>query len=446
MAEAALLALQHVAERLERAVAGPGHGPATAAVVEQRVDRLLQHPLLVVDDDLGRAEVEQALQPVVPVDHTAVEVVQVRRGEAPAIQLHHRAQLRRDHGHGLEDHVLRLVVRVDEGRDDLQALHRTRLLLALGRLDLVLELLALGVEVDLLKQVAHRLGTHAAAEVLAPAERRPEAVLQIAEDGLVVDDVLDLHLLEGLPDLLHPLGGVVEVRLGVGDLALERLTGVLDQLVALGVVELLGVGAKAVCPELILVVELVLGALALEPGDPALDGLVQLLRALLALRRVAVEDLLDLLLELREVLGARLLVDPGDERRREVQDLLELLRSHVDQVADAAWDALEEPDMGDRRGQVDVAHALAAHLGARDLDAAALADDALVPDSLVLAAVALPVFGRTEDALAEEPVLLGLQGAVVDRLRLGDLAVAPAPDLLRGGEPDLDCVEIVDVH
>jgi len=68
-----------------------------------------------------------------------------------------------------------------------------------------------------------------------------------------------------------------------------------------------------------------------------------------------------------------------------------------------------------------VTHPLTAHLLAGDLDAAALADDALVADTLVLAAVALPVLGRTEDALAEEAVLLGLQRAVVDRLRLGYL-------------------------
>ena len=55
LTEPALLALQHVRERLERAVARPGDGPAAAAVVEQRVDGLLQHPLLVVDDDLRRA-------------------------------------------------------------------------------------------------------------------------------------------------------------------------------------------------------------------------------------------------------------------------------------------------------------------------------------------------------------------------------------------------------
>src|SRR5204863_10113102 len=105
--------------------------------------------------------------------------------------------------------------------------------------------------------------------------------------------------------------------------------------------------------------------------------------------------------------------------------------------------SLEEPDVRDRRGQVDMAHALAANLGARDLDAAALADDPLVADALVLAAVALPVLGGAEDALAEEPVLLRLERAVVDRLGLGHLAVGPALDLLRRGQRDANRVEIV---
>ena len=225
LAEPALLALEHVGERLQRPVAGPGDGPAAAAVVEQRVDGLLKHPLLVVDDDLRRAEVQQPLEAVVPVDDAAVEVVQVRGREPAAVELHHRAQLRRDHRHAVQDHPLGPVGGVQEGRCDLEPLDRPGLLLALGRVDRLLELLALGLEVDLLQQVAHPLGAHAAAEVLTPAERGAEAILQIPEDGLVVDDVLDLHLLEGLPDFLHPLGGVVEVGLGVGDLAFERPCG-----------------------------------------------------------------------------------------------------------------------------------------------------------------------------------------------------------------------------
>src|ERR1700704_5599368 len=106
---------------------------------------------------------------------------------------------------------------------------------------------------------------------------------------------------------------------------------------------------------------------------------------------------------------------------------------------------LKKKNGGRWGGPHDVAHVLAADLGAGDLDAAALADDALVAHALVLAAVALPVLGRTEDALAEEPVLLGLERAVVDRLRLGHFPRAPAADLLGGSEADLDGVEVVDV-
>src|SRR5690606_14913896 len=86
------------------------------------------------------------------------------------------------------------------------------------------------------------------------------------------------------------------------------------------------------------------------------------------------------------------------------------------------------------------------HLGPRDLHAAALADDALEAHPLVLAAVALPVLGRTEDLLAEEPVLLRLEGAVVDGLRLLDLAVGPRADRVGGGQTDPQLIEVVDVE
>ena len=67
-----------------------------------------------------------------------------------------------------------------------------------------------------------------------------------------------------------------------------------------------------------------------------------------------------------------------------------------------------------------------------DRDYAALAHDALEADALVLAAGALPVLDRSEDLLAEESVLLGLERAVVDRFGLLDLALAPAANLIGG--------------
>src|SRR5438477_8129075 len=91
-----------------------------------------------------------------------------------------------------------------------------------------------------------------------------------------------------------------------------------------------------------------------------------------------------------------------------------------------------------------MAQALAPHFGERDFHAALVADDSAVLHALVLAAQALPVSHRAEDAGAEQPVALRLEGAVVDGLGLGDLAVRPAADLFRRSQADANGVEIGD--
>src|SRR5207247_9042993 len=144
---------------------------------------------------------------------------------------------------------------------------------------------------------------------------------------------------------------------------------------------------------------------------------------------------------------------------RVVDHPLQVPQRHVEQVAHRRGQGLEEPDVCHRHRELDVPHALAPHLGERHLHAAAVADHAAVADALVLAAVTLPVLHRAQDALAEQPVALRLEGPVVDGLGLGDLAprppgplalqlealallrVARPADLLRGGDPDLDIIE-----
>ena len=168
LAEPALLALQHVGERLQRTLVGAGDDAAAAAVVEQRVDRFLQHPLLVADDDVGRAQLHQPLQAVVAVDDAAVEIVEVGRGEAAAVERHQRAQIRRDHRHFGEDHPFRLVAGMHERLDDLEALGEAlRLQFALRLGDLDLEILGDLRKIHALQDLADRLG----------ADHRGEAVL-----------------------------------------------------------------------------------------------------------------------------------------------------------------------------------------------------------------------------------------------------------------------------
>jgi hypothetical protein len=131
----------------------------------------------------------------------------------------------------------------------------------------------------------------------------------------------------------------------------------------------------------------------------------------------------------------------GDDVVFEVEHALHVLQRHVQHQRDARRQRLQEPDVGDRRGQFDVAHPLATDAGQGDLDAALLADDALVLHALVLAAQAFVVLGRAKDTGAEQAVTLGLERAVVDGFGLLDLAERPRTDLLRRCQGDLDLVE-----
>src|SRR5579864_8717784 len=161
LAEAALLALERIGKRFERAVVGAAQHAAAAAVIEQRVDGFLQHALLIADDHVRRVQLDQLLQPVIAVDHAAVEIVQIGGGKTAAIQRHQRAQLGRDHRNHVQDHPLRLVARFAERFDHPQPLGELQFLL-LRRLGLHLfaNLFAQRLDVDLLEQLLDSLGAH----------------------------------------------------------------------------------------------------------------------------------------------------------------------------------------------------------------------------------------------------------------------------------------------
>ncbi|MNS67479.1 hypothetical protein D3C72_1007340 [compost metagenome] len=265
------------------------------------------------------------MKAVVPVDHPAVEVVEVGGREAAAVQLDHGAEIRRDHGDHVEDHPGGVHAGGVEGVDDAQALDGLGALLTGGRVDLGLQVLAQLEHVHLAEQFLDGVGAH-------------------------------------LRD---------EVGLLVGVQGLEVIFG---------------------------------------------DGLALL-----------------------EVGVARIEHDV----RVEVDDVLQRAQGDVEKEAQVRRDALQVPDMRDRGGQLDVAHAVAADLRVGDFDAAALADDALVADALVLPAVALPVLGGPEDPLAEKTVALGLERTVVDRLGLGHLTARPGEDALGRGDADLDVIELL---
>src|SRR3569623_657236 len=324
LTEAALLALDHVGQGFQRTAVGTGDGLAATAVVEQRIYGFLQHALFVAHDDVGRIQVEQALQAIVAVDDAAIEVVQIGSREAAAGERHQRAQLGRQyrqHGH---HHPLGTVARLDEGLHQLEALGE--LLdagLRAGGHDLVTQAHHFFLQVDAGQQLIHCLGAHAGVELVA----------------------------------IFFNGGKI---LLVG----EQLA-------------------------------------ALELGHARIDHYEGF----------------------------------------EIEHALNVTQGHVEQQAHARGQRFQEPDVGDGARELDVAHAFTAHLGQGHFHAAFLADHAAVLEALVLAAQTLVVLHGPEDLGAEQTVALGLEGAVIDGLRLLYLAEGPGTDLVGRGQADADGIE-----
>ena len=99
--------------------------------------------------------------------------------------------------------------------------------------------------------------------------------------------------------------------------------------------------------------------------------------------------------------------------------------------------------MGNRAGQLDVAHTLTANFGQRDFNAAFFTDHSTVLQALVLTAQTLVVFDRAKDLGAEQTFALGLEGPVVNRFRLLDLTKGPRTDHLRRSQTDSNGIKFV---
>ncbi len=168
LAEAALLALDHVGQGLQRALVGAGDGAAATAVVQQCVHGFLQHTLFVAHDDVRGVQVQQPLEAVVTVDHPAVQVVQVGGREAAAVQGHQRTQVRRQHRQHRHDHPLGLIAGGVERFHQLEPLGQLlELGVRVGGLDFLAQGVDLFLQIEFQQQLLDRLGAHLGFEFVA---------------------------------------------------------------------------------------------------------------------------------------------------------------------------------------------------------------------------------------------------------------------------------------
>ena len=74
--------------------------------------------------------------------------------------------------------------------------------------------------------------------------------------------------------------------------------------------------------------------------------------------------------------------------------------------------------MGDRTGQLNVTHTIPTHFGQCDLDTTFLTNDTAVLHALIFAAETFIILYRTKNLGAKQTFPLGLEGTVVNSLRL----------------------------
>ncbi|AKA27550.1 hypothetical protein PCL1606_61070 (plasmid) [Pseudomonas chlororaphis] len=328
LTETTLLTLDHVGQGFQRTLVRTGDSATTTTVVEQCVDGFLQHTLFVAHDDVRSGQIQQALQAVVTVDHSTIQIVEVGSREATAIQRDQWTQVWRQNRQNGQHHPLWQVAGTLEGFHQLQTLGQLLDFgFRVGLRNLFTQTANLVFQVDSVQQLADSLGTHAGIEVVAELFQRFEVLLVV-----------------------------------------QQLT-------------------------------------FLKGGHARIDNDIAL----------------------------------------EIENTLDITQGHVHQQADTGRQRLQEPDVGNRRSQFDVRHALTTNLGQRDFNAALLADHTAVLQALVLSAQALVILYRAKDLGAEQAVTLRLERTVVDGFRLFNFTERPRTDHLRRGQSDTDGVELFDL-
>ena len=92
---------------------------------------------------------------------------------------------------------------------------------------------------------------------------------------------------------------------------------------------------------------------------------------------------------------------------------------------------------------MNVSHTLATYLLFRNFNATTVADNTLVTNTLVFTAMALVILRRTEDALAEKTIALGLVGTIVDGFGFQNFTIGIALDFLGRGQTNSNLGEVI---
>jgi hypothetical protein len=274
LTESPFLSLQFVAEGAEGATVRIDNGILTLAVVQQSVHGILEHPFLVLQQDLGGALIDHFPQAIVAVDDPAVQFVEVVRRKSASLQLNKGPKVRGNHRDAGHNHVRGLSAIVDESRDNVQLLDCLCTVLTRLALDSDKEIVAHFVQVKVLEEFEERLGTLPDDELLTLDLAIPELFIShklFTHEPLGIAWVQDKPAAE-IDDLLDSLAGHLEEKRDVVD-SVAEVPDMCDRSVEFNVSHTLAANVGIGYFDVTFVTDLTLEAFSLELATTALKTL-----------------------------------------------------------------------------------------------------------------------------------------------------------------------------
>ena len=186
MTEASLFPFEHMAQRFQWTTTWSCDRTTTTTVVDQSINGFLEHPFFVLHDDTRGIQLKQTCQTVVPVDHTAVKIVQVRGSKTATIQLDHRTKIWWNNWKDVENHPFWLVARFVEGIQDIQTTHSLHTFLTSCSLQFFFQESNFSFQIHLFQEVLDRFCTHLSHKRTWSVFTQAFTVFTFRHDGFVL--------------------------------------------------------------------------------------------------------------------------------------------------------------------------------------------------------------------------------------------------------------------
>ena len=132
----------------------------TTSIINKSVNRFLQHTFFVLHDDTWSTQLKQTSQTVVTVDHTTVEVVQVRCCKTTTVQLNHRTKIWWQYWQDVKYHPFWFITRLVEGIKNVQTTNCFNTFLTSCCLQLFFEFSNFHFQIYLFQEILYCFCTH----------------------------------------------------------------------------------------------------------------------------------------------------------------------------------------------------------------------------------------------------------------------------------------------